>query len=65
MATEAMKQRAAEFEREQNKQEKSMLRHRAKRVKAEGWKSESEYFAKTNPFKNTDAKAAALRKHKK
>ena len=56
MATEQMKHRAAEFEREQNKAEKSMLAHRARRVKKEGYKSESDYFANTNPFKNTDPK---------
>jgi hypothetical protein len=48
--------RAEAFEREVNKQEKSMLAHRARRVKREGYKSEKDYFTHTHPFKNTDAK---------
>lgn len=48
--------RAEEFERRINREEKSMLADRARRVKAEGYKSEREYFANTNPFKNTDKK---------
>jgi len=52
--------RAEAFEREINRQEKSMLRDRAKRVKKEGYKSEKEYFMHTNPFKNTDSKPKSI-----
>ncbi len=51
--------RAREFERENSRQEKSMLAHRARRVKREGYKSERDYFANTNPFKNTDSKVGS------
>jgi hypothetical protein len=56
MATPEMLRRAAEFERQNEKAERSLVRDRAKRVKAEGYKSEQEYFAKTNPFKNYETK---------
>lgn len=62
MTTPEMRKRASEFEKEQTKAEKEMLRDRAKRVKAEGYKSESEYFANTNPFRNSAAKTKALKK---
>lgn len=41
---------AKEFETRMNKEEKQMLRERAHRVKAGGFKNEHDYFENVNPF---------------
>lgn len=63
-----MNDRAREFEKSINKQEKQMLRERASRVKKGGFKSEHDYFTNVNPFtgkRSESSKRKALIKAKK
>lgn len=54
MATEDMKKRAHEFEKTQNRLMGKYVADRSRRVKREGFRSESDYFKNTNPFRNSD-----------
>ena len=56
LAAKKSNPRAEAFEREVNRQERNLVNDRARRVKREGFKSESEYWKHTNPFRNTDPK---------